>query len=434
MPSARRPKTGPVKSQKSYRAVKGMQDILPPETYLWLKVESAAAEVFGASGFREMRTPVLENTAVFTRSIGETSDIVEKEMYTFEDKGGRSVTMRPECTASIVRSYVENHLYNEPAPQKYYYSGPMFRYERPQKGRLRQFYQIGVEAFASDGPGMDAEVISMLHRFLDRVGIKGLSVQINSIGCPQCRPAYRDALVGFFSTKLPGLCSDCVRRHKQNPLRILDCKVPGCVELRTDAPFVTDYLCDGCRNHYEGVKGMLSLLHVPFVENPRMVRGLDYYTRTTFEVTSEGLGAQNAVAAGGRYDALVEQFGGPPTPAIGFALGMERLVTLLGDGSEAAPAPDVFIVSLGEEASREALRMAEGLRARGRWAELVHGGGSMKSQMRRADRLGASFVLIIGEDEIRKGALTWKNMKDGSSGEVAWDDVYAFLSGTGQKR
>jgi histidyl-tRNA synthetase len=408
-----------------------MQDILPPDVHVWQKVEAEAAKVFGVYGFSELRPPVMEMTSVFTRSIGETSDIVEKEMYTFQDKGGRSITLRPECTAPIVRCYVERNLQTLPSPQKFFYSGPMFRYERPQKGRLRQFYQIGAEAFGAGEPKMDAEIISMLGLFLDRVGIEGLSFQINSIGCGQCRPTYREALVEYFSSRLDGLCSDCVRRHEQNPLRILDCKATGCVEMRAGAPLVSDYLCGDCREHFDGLKEMLGLLNVPFVENPRMVRGLDYYTRTTFEVTSENLGAQNAVAAGGRYDRLVEEFGGPPTPAIGFAVGMERLVSLIKGDSGSVPLPDVFIAALGREPSMEALRMAGRLRAVGLWTELSYGGGSLKSQMRRADRLGAGHVLILGDDELRKGTVAWKNMKDGSSGEVAAGEVCGFFKKTG---
>lgn len=411
-----------------YSAVKGVQDILPPDIYIWQWLEGVAKEVFGAYGFQEIRPPIMETTAVFVRSIGETTDIVEKEMYTFQDKGGRSITLRPEGTAPIVRSYVENHLYNLPSPQKFFYRGPMFRYERPQKGRLRQFYQIGVEAFASGEPKTDAEVISMLRRFLERAGLGGLVFEVNSIGCEQCRPAYRDALREFFATRLGDLCPDCKRRYEQNPLRILDCKVPACIELRKGAPLVSDFLCGDCRAHFDELLNMLRMLDVPHVVNPEMVRGLDYYTRTTFEVKSESLGAQNAVAAGGRYDRLVEEFGGPPTPAIGFAMGVERLVSLIKEGAAPAPTPDIFIATVGSEAALKALKTAEMLRSEGLWVELGTEGASLKSQLRRADRFGAERVIIIGEDELRKGKVSWKDMKNGSSGEVDMDGVSEFFA------
>lgn len=415
-----------------YNAVKGVQDILPPDVYIWQAVESAAAEVFGAYGFQQLRAPIMEFTDVFVRSIGETSDIVEKEMYTFQDKGGRSITLRPEGTAPVVRCYVQNHLYTRPSPQKFYYSGPMFRYERPQRGRLRQFYQIGVEVFGDPGPGMDAEVLAMLGRFLERIGLGSLRFEINSIGCKACRPSYRDALKDFFTTKVESLCPDCARRLEANPLRILDCKVPACSELKKGAPLVGDYLCDGCRAHFDELRGLLELVGVSHVVNPLMVRGLDYYTRTTFEVTSEGLGAQNAVAAGGRYDGLVEEFGGPPTPAIGFAVGMERLVALLKDAPPPVPAPGVFIAIIGAEAARKALVIAEDLRAKGIWAELGASVNSLKSQMKRADRMGAAYVLFLGDDELNRGAAGWKKLADGSQGEVGIGEVCDFFQKAGK--
>lgn len=410
-----------------YKAVKGVQDILPPEISVWQRLENTAAEVFGAYGFQEIRPPVMESTEVFTRSIGETTDIVEKEMYTFADKGGRSVTLRPEGTAPIVRSYVQHSLHTRPAPQKFYYAGPMFRYERPQRGRLRQFYQIGVEAFGIADPAMDAEVISMLGRFLERAGLGGLGFQVNSIGCPACRPGYRKALIEFFTPRLEELCEDCKRRYTQNPLRILDCKAVGCKKIRKEAPSVSDYRCGDCERHFGQLLSLLEELGVPYRVDPEMVRGLDYYTRTTFEVTSEHLGAQNAVAAGGRYDGLVREFGGPETPAIGFAVGMERLVELVSGSVSEAPVPDVYIASLGEEASRVALGMSDRLRRRGIWTELGYGGASLKSQMRRADKFGAGYVFIIGEDELRKGSVNWKNLRDGTSGEVGVEEVYGFF-------
>jgi histidyl-tRNA synthetase len=421
-------------SSAQYRSLKGMQDILPPDIYLWQKVEQTAQRIFSVYGFQEIRLPVMESTSVFTRSIGENTDIVEKEMYTFTDKGARSVSLRPEGTASVVRSYVENSLYNLPAPQKFYYSGPMFRYERPQSGRFRQFYQIGVEAFGDPGAKLDAEVIAMLALLLSFLGLEGVSVQINSIGCEVCRPGYREALITFFSAKREGLCPDCLRRYDKNPLRILDCKASGCIELRQGAPRITDHICGDCRTHFEKLQSLLSLLKVSFSLNPEMVRGLDYYTRTTFEVTSQGLGAQNAVAAGGRYDRLVREFGGPETPAVGFALGIERVVELLKKAApHAAPVPLVFIASIGDKAGSESLGIAQQLRQRGLWVETGDPSGSLKSQMRRADRLGARYVFIIGDEELLSGRLKWKGLDGSGQGELLFSEIEAFLTALVEK-
>jgi histidyl-tRNA synthetase len=417
-----------VSSSGQYRALKGMKDIMPPDIYIWQKAEAAAREIFGSYGFQELRPPVVESTAIFTRSIGETTDIVEKEMYTFSDKAGRSISLRPEGTASVVRCYVENHLYNLPSPQKYYYAGPMFRYERPQSGRFRQFYQTGVEAFGSARAETDAELISMLRHFLTRLGLPLLNFQVNSIGCEECRPVYKEALRNFFSDRLEGLCPDCRRRYDLNPLRILDCKVERCIELRKGAPKVTDYLCDECRSHFDRLLSVMGMLSIPFTVNPDMVRGLDYYTRTTFEVTSENLGAQNAVAAGGRYDRLVGAFGGPATPAVGFAVGMERLVELLKSAaSHAVPAPLLFIANMGERAGDESIIIADRLREKGEWIEIGDSGSSLKSQMRRADRLSAKYVFIIGDEEMNSGSIKWKRLDDAAGGEIPLSAIDDFF-------
>lgn len=415
-------------NQVKYSALKGIQDILPPDVFLWQKIESSAREIFRKYGFQEIRLPIIESTDIFIRSIGETTDIVEKEMYTFLDKAGRSITMRPEGTAPAVRCYVENHLYNLPSPQKFFYSGPMFRYERPQKGRFRQFYQIGVEAFGVSEPSMDAEIIAMLKNLLGAVGLKEVNFEINSIGCDKCRPDYKNALLNFFKYKLPDFCPDCQRRYKLNPLRILDCKTERCIELRQGAPAVTDHLCSECRQHFDELISRLQLLNIRYSLNPNLVRGLDYYTRTAFEVTSQHLGAQKAVAAGGRYDKLVEEFGGPQTPAIGFAIGMERLITLLKENwTEEHPAPKVFIATLGKEAEIEGFRIAENLRAKGLWVEHNYGGASLKSQLRKADRIGAEFAFIIGENELKTGKIQWKNLKKGEQGEVEIKDAISIF-------
>ncbi len=415
-------------SSERYRVLKGMKDIMPPDISIWQRVEAVAREIFGSYGFREIRPPVLESTAIFTRGIGENTDIVEKEMYTFDDKGGRSVSLRPEGTASVVRCYVENHLHTLPSPQKYYYSGPMFRYERPQSGRFRQFFQVGVEAFGSARPEMDAEVLSMLRHFLTRLGLPSLNFQVNSIGCENCRPAYKETLRNFFAGKLEGLCPDCNRRYEANPLRILDCKVERCIELRKGAPKVTDHLCGDCRTHFDRLLTLLGMLGIPHTVNPDMVRGLDYYTRTTFEVTSENLGAQNAVAAGGRYDRLVGEFGGPATPAVGFAVGMERLVELLKSSADhEEPVPLLFVVNMGERACGEGMMIADRLREKGKWVEMGDSSSSLKSQLRRADRLSAKYVFIIGDEELQAGAIKWKRLGDAAAGEIPFSAADDFF-------
>jgi histidyl-tRNA synthetase len=412
-----------------YNALRGMQDIFPPEIYLWQKAERVAKDVFSAYGFQELRAPIIEATEIFVRSIGETSDIVEKEMYTFSDKADRSITLRPEGTAPVVRCYVQNRLYNLPSPQKFFYSGPMFRYERPQKGRFRQFYHVGVEALGISDPKIDAEILLMLKLILDRLGLKEMSYELNSIGCEKCRPDYKKALLNFISKRIDGFCPDCKRRYEVNPLRILDCKVKECIKLRVDAPKVTDSLCKDCREHFDVLLSLLRLTDFPFVINPDMVRGLDYYTRTTFEVTSKQLGAQNAVAAGGRYDSLVEEFGGPPTPAIGFAIGMERVAELLeSSGKIEISAPEVFIATVGASAEKEGILIANRLRENGIWVEIGYAGHSLRSQLRRADRLSARHVLIMGDDEISSGRLKWKRLTDGTQGEIPISEVLEFFT------
>jgi histidyl-tRNA synthetase len=393
-----------------YKTLKGLQDILPPEIAVWHHVENKARDIFKNYGYQEIRLPVLEATDIFIRSIGETSDIVEKEMYTFQDKGGRSVTLRPEGTASFVRAYVEHHLYNNPAPQKFFYMGPMFRYERPQAFRYRQFYQIGAEAMGIDDPKVDAEIISMLSKILSGIGLEGLNFEITSIGCKKCRPDYRTALKNFLGNKLEHFCSDCQRRYDANPLRILDCKVPSCIESRKGSPPVLDYLCGECKAHFEGLRSYLGLLQVPHTVNPNLVRGLDYYTKTAFEVSSESLGSQKAVAAGGRYDGLVDEFGGPPTPGIGFAIGMERIIPLIKDAVSGPAGPDLLFCPLGDKAAEKAFLLTEQLRTEGLWVEMNHEGSSLRSQMRKANRIGARNIIVLGEDELKNKEIVVKNM------------------------
>lgn len=396
-----------------YKTLKGLQDILPPDILVWQRIESTSRNIFKNYGYQEIRLPIMESTDVFVRSIGETSDIVEKEMYTFQDKGGRSVTLRPEGTAPFVRAYVEHNLHNNPSPQKFYYMGPMFRYERPQAFRYRQFYQIGAEAMGIDDPGLDAEIISMLSAILGSIGLEGLNFEITSIGCKKCRPDYRAALKEFLSDRIEQFCSDCRRRYDLNPLRILDCKVPSCIESRKGSPPVLDYLCTDCSSHFNSLKHNLHLLKVPHTVNPNLVRGLDYYTKTAFEVSSESLGSQKAVAAGGRYDSMVDEFGGPPTPGIGFAIGMERIIPLLRKEDDDAEGPELFICPLNNEAAEKALIIADRLRHNGLQVEINYDGTSLRSQMRKANRINARHVIVLGEDEIRSGEITIKNMAGG---------------------
>ncbi|MBI4681532.1 MAG: histidine--tRNA ligase [Nitrospirae bacterium] len=393
-----------------YKTLKGLQDILPPEIAVWHHVENISRDIFKNYGYQEIRLPIMEATDVFIRSIGETSDIVEKEMYTFQDKGSRSVTLRPEGTASFVRAYVEHHLYNNPAPQKFYYMGPMFRYERPQAFRYRQFYQIGAEAMGIDDPKLDAEIISMISAILKSIGLEGLNFEITSIGCKKCRPDYRTALKNFFSGKLDRFCSDCQRRYDANPLRILDCKVPSCIESRKGSPPVLDYLCGECKEHLDRLRSYLGLLKVQHTVNPNLVRGLDYYTKTAFEVSSENLGSQSAVAAGGRYDSMVEEFGGPPTSGIGFAMGMERIIPLIKNSAGGTDGPDLLFCPMGDKASEKAFLLTEQLRAKGLWVEMNLEDTSLRSQMRKANRIRAQHIIVIGEDELKNNKVVLKNM------------------------
>lgn len=392
------------------QAIKGVKDILPGEVEVWQYIENKARTLFETYGFSEIRVPVFEYTELFSRSIGETTDIVEKEMYTFEESAGKKVTLRPEGTAPVVRAYIEHQLYNKSHITKLYYFGPMFRHERPQAGRYRQFYQIGAEVFGIDSPILDAEILSMLNNLMEAIDVKGLDLQINSLGCKDCRPKYKEALKQFLRDKLPLLCENCQRRMDRNPLRVLDCKGKTCKEAVADAPVILDYLCDGCKKHFDKVKETLKTLNVSYTLNPRLVRGLDYYTKTTFELVSTNLGAQNAVAAGGRYDGLVEELGGPKTPGIGFAIGIERLASLMQKDNFKTNKPDVFIATLGDKAKDISVSLIDSLREKGIKAETDYEDASLKSQMRKADRLGARLVLIIGEDEIKKGRALLRDM------------------------
>lgn len=402
-------------------SVRGVKDILPGEVEKWQWVEKNAREVFSRYGFKEIRVPIFEYTHLFSRSIGETTDIVEKEMYTFTDRGGDQVTLRPEGTASVVRAYVEHKMYHPPALTKLYYMGPMFRYERPQAGRFRQFYQIGAEAMGSANPATDAEVMVMLLEFFKALGLTSLELQINSLGCPECRPTYRERLKEEIRKHLHELCANCNLRYERNPLRVLDCKVERDREIAAQLPKTKDHLCEKCRTHFDEVQSLLKIAGANYSISPQLVRGLDYYSRTTFEVTSTGLGSQNAVCGGGRYDSLVEEFDGPSTPCFGFALGLERLVSVLPPEKlkEIDPPPDIFIVSLGDETKHESFRVAHELRAQGFKVDNDHEpNSSMKSQMRKANGKSSRFALIIGENELKTERYVLKNMANSEQVEI----------------
>jgi histidyl-tRNA synthetase len=395
------------------QALKGFKDILPDEIGLWQHIEATARDIFHRFGFSEIRVPILEKTELFARSIGEATDIVEKEMYSFADRNGDSLTMRPEGTAPVLRAFIEHGLQAKLPVQRLYTMGPMFRHERPQKGRLRQFHQLSVEVLGLDHPRLDAELIAMGWLILEELGLS-VSLQINSLGCPACRPAYKEALVSFLAARQEQICEDCRRRSLSNPLRVLDCKSAHCQEQYISAPSILDHLCLGCADHFRQTRESLDLLAIPHAVNPFMVRGLDYYTRTTFELITDALGAQSAVGAGGRYDGLVEQLGGPKNmPGIGFAMGMERLVLLLSQQNAGAcpeTTTDLFVAALGEKATVAVFPIVHLLRRKGVQVAMDLEGKSLKSQMKQADRAKARFVLILGEEELAKGEAVLRDM------------------------
>ncbi len=400
-------------------AIRGMKDILPPESERWHYIETQAREVFRLYGYREVRLPLLERTELFARSIGEVTDIVEKEMYTFPDRHGDSLTLRPEATAGMVRAFIEGKLHMGGGVKKYFTLGPMFRYERPQKGRYRQFHQINCEALGVEAPELDAEQILMLMAILTRLDVQGLSLTLNSLGCPACRPAYIEELTALFARGLRDLCPDCQRRSLANPLRVFDCKNKVCQELLGTAPTLSDRLCGDCRRYQDRLLALLTGFGLAPRLDPRLVRGLDYYSRTAFEVVSGRLGAQNAVAGGGRYNGLVKALGGPDIPAVGFAIGLERLLTLLGDDAPAvATAPALFIAALGPAARERGFALAQELRQAGIAADLEFEDKSLKAQMGLADRRGARYVLILGDAELARGCAPLRAMADSHQEDI----------------
>jgi histidyl-tRNA synthetase len=408
--------------------VKGMNDVLPGEVGRWQELEAVAREVFALYGYREVRTPVVEPHALFARGVGEATDIVSKEMYVFEDKGEERLALRPEGTAGTVRAFIEHGAFVE-GPQKWFYMGPMFRRERPQKGRYRQFHQIGCEAFGVAEPLLDAEQIAMLADYFGRLGVTA-TLEINSVGDPACRPAYLALLRAYLGEHAAALCGDCRERTQKNPLRVLDCKVPSCQPILEQAPRLADHLCDGCRGHFEAVKGGLEALGVAYRVEPRLVRGLDYYVRTAYEFTSDALGAQSAVAGGGRYDGLIETLGGPPTPGIGFALGVERLALILEALKRPVPQrrPVVFLISADAAGATAALALSAMLRKAGVACDLDARGGKFARQIKQAERVGARYALVIGGAEVASGQAKLKEMATRAETPVALADLAAVLS------
>ncbi len=407
-------------------APRGTNDILPPLSLKWQYIEEKARDLMARYNYQEIRTPIFEYTELFQRGIGETTDVVEKEMYTFTDKSGRSITLRPEGTAGIVRAYLENKLYGQMQPLKLYYIGPMFRYERPQAGRFRQFHQFGVEVFGSNDPALDAEVIVLGVNYLKELGLENLDIYINSIGCPDCRKEYFKDLQEYFNQYRQELCEDCQSRIDRNPMRVLDCKVDNSKEIISNAPSILDYLCADCQEHFARVKDYLSVLGLDYTIDARMVRGLDYYTNTVFEIKYSGLGAQDTILAGGRYNGLAEEIGGKSIPGIGFAAGMERLLLTLEKEKVDLPESselDIYLVTIGEEARKEAIKLLYQLRNKGYRVETDYLERGMKSQLKAADRLMVKYAIILGDDELAQGKAIIKNMQTGEQEEIALEKI-----------
>ncbi len=403
---------------------RGTEDVLPRDSYRWQFLEQLFRDEARAFGYRELRTPVFEHTNLFERGVGDTTDIVQKEMYTFLTKGGDSITLRPEGTAGACRAFLEHGLHNDPLPIKAYYLTSCYRYEKPQAGRLREFHQFGMECYGTQNPAADAELITAAANIFDRLGLKNISLEINSIGCPKCRADYHKALIAYYTRYRDSLCEDCQSRLERNPMRLLDCKVPHDHEIALNAPMMPDYLCDECKEHFDGVKAYLDANGVTYTVNPTIVRGLDYYTKTVFEFLSGDIGAQSAVCAGGRYDGLIEELGGNPMPALGFAAGIERLLLTMDAQGITIPAPapcDIYIASMGEEAHKKASDLCNLLRRSGLYAEFDVVGRGLKAQMKYANKIGARFSMVLGDDEIANGIAKLKNMDSGEQRDLPLD-------------
>ncbi len=404
----------------------GTEDVTPQNVYKWNTVEKLAKETAESFGFKEIRIPTFENTNLFQRSVGETTDVVQKEMYSVTAKGS-TFTLRPEGTAGTMRAMLQNGLLNEAMPQKVFYTLSCFRHERPQAGRLREFHQFGVEMAGSPNASADAEVISLAKTLIDRIGLKNIKLYINSIGCPECRKNYHKALKEFFEAKKDNLCDTCISRLEKNPMRILDCKSPVCSEIAENAPLITDYLCDECSNHFEQLKSYLNAMDIEYTVNPKIVRGLDYYTKTVFEFVTTDIGAQGTVCGGGRYDGLIEQLGGAKTPSLGFAMGLERLIiTMEKQGCDFITPKkcDLYIAPMGENALVKTMTLAKSLRDEGFIVEYDVMGRGLKAQMKYADKLNASFSMVIGDNEIENNSAKLKNMKTGEQTEIAFDEKF----------
>lgn len=411
------------------KAIKGTKDVLPQDAYKIQYIEATARETAADFGYKEIRTPVFEHTELFQRGVGDTTDVVQKEMYTFDDKGGRSITLRPEGTAGAARAFLENGLCNEALPQKVYYLDSCYRYEKPQAGRLREFHQFGVECFGTQSPLADAELIALASAIFDRLGVTGLRLEINSIGCRTCRAKYYDSLRSYFAARKDELCDTCRGRLERNPMRILDCKSPVCQEIAKDAPAVTDYLCDECREHFDKVQSYLKAQNIDYTVNPRIVRGLDYYTKTVFEFVSDSIGAQGTVCGGGRYDGLIDELGGQKTPSLGFALGLERLQLLMEAQGCAYPEPekaDLFIIALGDKATGKALELAGDMRSEGFAVLMDLNQRSLRAQMKYANKLGARYTVVLGDNEVDTDRVQLKAMDTGEETEVA---LSTFVNG-----
>ncbi len=413
--------------KKEISAIKGTHDILPGEVRLWQMAEARAREIFELYGYRELRAPVIEPTELFEKGTGASSDIVTKEMYTFIDKGGRSITLRPEYTPSVVRAIIEHRLDLQPQPLRYYYIGPMFRYDRPQKGRYRQFHQIDIEVFGEKDPAVDAEIVEMAHRLLARLGVEKVMTLVNSVGCKKCRPAYGQELRKAALAVKDRLCPDCQRKAEVNPLRIFDCKNEACRQAASGFPLITDFLCPECREHFQKFREYLDLYGLEYRVEPTLVRGLDYYTKTAFEIVAEHLGAQSAICGGGRYDDMVKEFGGPDLCGIGFAMGVERLLSVAS--IQIPGASFVYFAYLGEEAKKECLRLARALRSEGIECLAEFKDRRMKDHFSRANRLGAEWVLVVGEDELRKGKFQLKDMVNSRQFEGTILELAAIIKG-----
>ena len=413
------------------KAPKGTVDIVPGKSEKWQVVEDVFRSEAELNGFGEVRTPVFEHTELFQRGVGDTTDVVEKQMYTFEDKGGRSITLRPEGTAGAVRAMLENGLYNAGYPVKLYYLTSCYRYEKPQAGRLRELHQFGVEMFGAAEPVADAQIIAMALSAFKRLGLEDVGLQLNSIGCPECRKEYHKALKEYFTARKEQLCDTCLSRLERNPMRILDCKSPVCSALAAEAPVILDYLCDDCAAHFQAVKGCLEEAELPYTVDPRIVRGLDYYTRTVFEFVSDALGAQAVVCGGGRYDGLCQELGGPSIPSLGFGMGLERLLLVMEAKGCAFPAPprcELYLAPMGEAAVRRCFAIASRLREGGVAVEFDVAGRGLKAQMKYADKLGARYVIVVGDSELETGMAKLKDMESGEASDIALDDsLYTTL-------